>query len=134
MSVLKRTAYYLGGFGIGLILLYFFVSGSGASCEYDYGPSSRTLKNIRNKDRFYSEASLETLKQHQVDTSAISNLLLDGSVLFSESNTKLDSCKIYVIECDIKLMEQEHFSKTIKITVENCAKKVIVQKVLFINE
>ena len=49
MSPLKRFAFYFGGFAIGLILLYFFIGGSGASCEYDYGPNSRTLKNMEEK-------------------------------------------------------------------------------------
>ena len=58
MSILKRFAFYFGGFALGLVLLYFFIGGSGASCEYDYGPNSRTLKNIRLKERvFTNEAS-----------------------------------------------------------------------------
>lgn len=48
-----------------------------------------------------------------MDTSAVSTLLKDGDVLFSESNTKLDSCKQYVIEGRIS-------DKNLKIKVENC--------------
>ena len=54
-----------------------------------------------------------------MDTSAISILLDDGDVLFSESNTELDSCRIYVIEGEIS-------EKNLKITVENCEKLATV--------
>jgi len=131
MSILKRVAYYLGGFGIGLVLLYFFVSGSGASCEYDYGPNSRTLKNIRIKERVFSETSLEVLRQHQLDTSAISILLKKGDVLFTESNTKLDSCKVYAIEGVIPKTDVSE--KVLKIKVENCSKTATILEVFIID-
>jgi len=126
MSLLKRFAFYFGGFGIGLILLYFFVGGSGASCEFDYSPNSRTLKNIRLKERIISDKSLSSLEQHQLDTSAISYVLLKGDVLFKESNTDLDSCKIYIIEGNIAPKEAPNSDKKIKITVENCSKKATI--------
>lgn len=128
MSLLKRFAFYFGGFAIGLILLYFFIGGSGASCEYDYGPNSRTLKNIRLKERVYSNEALDALKNNQIDTSDISNLLLKGDVLFSQSNTKLDSCDVYVIEGTHKGKPKEK----LKISVENCNKKATIQKISII--
>ena len=128
MSLLKRFAFYFGGFAIGLILLYFFIGGSGASCEYDYGPNSRTLKNIRLKERVYTNEALDALKNNQIDTSDISNLLLKGDVLFSQSNTKLDSCDVYVIEGAHKGKPKEK----LKISVENCNKKATIQKISII--
>ena len=128
MSLLKRFAFYFGGFAIGLILLYFFIGGSGASCEYDYGPNSRTLKNIRLKERLYSNEALDALKNNQIDTSDISNLLLKGDVLFSQSNTKLDSCDVYVIEGAHKGKPKEK----LKISVENCNKIATIQKISII--
>ena len=133
MSLLKRFAFYLGGFGIGLILLYFFVGGSGASCEFDYSPNSRTKKNIRLKERIVSEKSWNILNQNQLDTSAISFVLLKGNVLFSESNTQLDSCNIYMIEGNVAPKEMPNSDKKIKITVENCSNKATVQDILVIN-
>ena len=133
MSLLKRFAFYLGGFGIGLILLYIFVGGSGASCEFDYSPNSRTKKNIRLKERIFSENSWNTLKQNQLDTSAISYVLLEGKVLFSESNTQLDSCNVYIIEGNAAPKEMPNSDKKIKITVENCNKKATVQEILIID-
>ena len=126
MNLAKRFLYYFGGFAIGIVLLYFFIggSGSGASCEYDYGPDARTLKNIRLKERIYTDASLEALAANQLDTATISAILKTGDVLFSESNTKLDSCKIYVIE-------GEASEKVLKISVENCEIQATVLTVQF---
>lgn len=111
MKLAYRLVYFSGGFGIGIALLFFILSGKKTSCAY--GPESRTLKNIRLKDRAFSEKTLLTLRDNQMDTSAVSILLRDGDVLFSESNTKLDSCKQYVIEREIS-------EKNLKITIENC--------------
>jgi len=122
MSLAKRFLYYFGGFAIGIVLLYFFIGGSGASCEYDYGPSARTLKNIRLKERVFTNASLDVMTAHQLDTAAITTLLKNGDVLFSESNTELDSCKIYVIQGKVSEM-------ALKISVENCEKQVTVLSV-----
>jgi len=113
MKLAKRFFFYFGGFAIGIVLLYFFVAGSGASCDYAYGPNARTLKNIRNKERVFSEETLIKLSDHTLDTSAISFLLQNGDVLFSESNTQLDSCRVYVIEGVTS-------NKHLKISVENC--------------
>jgi hypothetical protein len=117
MSLLKRFAFYFGGFTIGLILLYFFVGGSGASCEFDYGPNSRTLKNIRIKERIFTNKASEELKKYQLDTATISFALKNGTVLFSESNTKLDSCNIYKIESVID--NKSNKDDKILLTIEN---------------
>lgn len=111
MILKYRLLYFSGGFILGLFFLFFVFSGKKASCAY--GPQARTLKSIRKKDRVFSEKTLQILQTNQMDTSAISKLLLDGSVLFSESITKMDSCNQYVIEGKID-------SKLLKIKVENC--------------
>ncbi len=98
-------------------MLFFILSGKRTSCSY--GPESRTLKNIRLKERAFSENTLRVLSENQMDTSAISTLLKDGDVLFSESNTKPDSCKQYVIEGSIS-------EKMLKIKIENCDKTATV--------
>ncbi|MBT4918543.1 MAG: hypothetical protein HON09_03640 [Flavobacteriaceae bacterium] len=126
MSILKRFAFYFGGFAIGIVLLFFFIGGSGASCEFDYTPNARVLKNIRNKDRTLNLKSLTTLKENQLDTSLVSLALINGKVLFSKSNTSLDSCKIYQIEFPVAT---ELTSKLVYLTIENCDKKAIVQKI-----
>ncbi len=117
MKLAYRLVYFSGGFLIGIALLFFILSGKKTSCAY--GPESRTLKNIKLKQRAFSEKTLTVLRENQMDTAAVSALLEDGDVLFSESNTELDSCKIYVIEGIIS-------EKNLKITVENCEKTATI--------
>ena len=117
MKLAYRLAYFSGGFVIGIAFLFFILSGKKTSCAY--GPESRTLKNIRLKERAFSESTLNVLRENKMDTSAVSILLEDGDVLFSESNTELDSCRLYVIEGEIS-------ERNLKITVENCEKLATV--------
>lgn len=126
MSILKRFVFYFGGFAIGIVLLFFFIGGSGASCEFDYSPNARVLKNIRNKDRTLSLKSIATIKKNRLDTSFISLALKDGNVLFSKSNTSLDSCKIYQIEFPTVI---ESKIKLVNLTIENCNKIAFVQEI-----
>ncbi len=111
MRLAQRLFYYLGGFVIGLILLFFFLGGKKTSC--DYSPSDRVLKNIRIKERVFDEQVLITMESYKIDTANISSILLKGDVDFSKSNTKLDSCRLYFIE---GVVEQ----KTIAMLIENC--------------
>ncbi|WP_459209306.1 hypothetical protein [Aquimarina rhabdastrellae] len=111
MSLLKRLMYYAGGFVIGLIILFFFLGGKKTSCAY--GPNARVLKNIRLKERVFSDAAKQTMQLKTIDTAEISFVLTEGSVDFSKSNTKLDSCKSYVIESTLR-------EKQILLHVENC--------------
>lgn len=117
MKLAYRLVYFSGGFLIGIAMLFFILSGKKTSCSY--GPESRTLKNIRNKERAFSEETLRVLHENQMDTSAVSSLLKDGDVVFSESITKLDSCNQYVIKGKIS-------EKNLKIRIENCDKTATV--------
>ncbi len=111
MKLAKRLFYYLGGFAIGLILLFFFLGGKKASC--DYSPTARVLKNLRTKERSFSEQALATMQSYSIDTADVSFLLKEGNVDFSRSNTKLDSCRMYFVEGAIK-------EKTVSMHIENC--------------
>ena len=117
MKLAYRLVYFSGGFLIGIALLFFILSGKKTSCSY--GPESRTLKNISNKKRVFSQETLRVLQENQLDTSAVSSILKNGDVNFSESITKLDSCNQYVIEG--KVLE-----KYLKIKIENCDKTATV--------
>jgi len=121
MKLAHRFAYYLGGFTIGLIFLFFFLSGKRTSCEYS--PNARVLKNIRIKERHFAEAAEQQMISRQIDTAQISQILRTGDVLFSESNTKLDSCKLYVIQAELE-------NKEIKVRIENCEEKATVMEFL----
>jgi len=130
MSLLKRFIFYFGGFALSLIFLFFIKEKIGFSFEFDYGPNSRTLKNIRLKNRVFSESALNELQKHQLDTSDISFVLLKGDVIFNESNIDLDSCKVYVIEGEPVSEKNKKVIKNIKMTIQNCNKTATVQKLI----
>jgi hypothetical protein len=121
MNIAKRFGFYGFGFIIGLFLLFFFLGGKKTGC--DYGPDARTLKNIRIKERIFSPEVLTALANNSLDTAAISSLLKQGDVLFSESNTELDSCKIYAIEGVVQ-------EKNLKMMVENCSETATVTSLI----
>src|SRR5690554_2944682 len=117
MKLRYRLVYFSGGFILGLLILFFVLSGKKTSCAY--GPDARTLKNIRLKERAFSEKTLQFLDNNKIDTAAISEILVNGNVIFSESNTNLDSCNQYTIQGKIN-------EKNLKIRIENCEEKATV--------
>ena len=121
MGMIKRLGFYGFGFLIGLMLLFFFLNGKKAGC--DYGPDARTLKNIKIKERLFSTQSLQDLKNNNLDTAAVSSLLKSGDVNFGESNTRLDSCKVYVIQGVVKKVK-------LKMKVQNCEKIATITSII----
>lgn len=121
MGMIKRLGFYGFGFLIGLMLLFFFLNGKKAGC--DYGPDARTLKNIKIKERLFSTQSLQDLKNNNLDTAAVSSLLKSGDVNFGESNTRLDSCKVYVIQGVVKKVK-------LKMKVQNCEKTATITSII----
>ena len=105
MKLAYRLAYFSGGFLIGIALLFFILSGKKTSCAY--GPESRTLKNIRLKDRAFSESTLQILRENKMDTSAVSTLLEDGDE-FSEKNLKItvENCEKLATVIEAEVLEQ----------------------------
>lgn len=111
MKIIQRVGYYLGGFSIGLIVLAFFLRGKNTSC--DYGPNARTVKNIGLKKKAFSQAALNTMAQHNLDTLAVHNLILKSDVDFSNSETHNDSCNRYILE-------SKHDGKSVQLVIKNC--------------
>ena len=111
MKLIHRIGYYLGGFSLGLILLAFFLSGKKTSC--DYSPNARTIKNINIKKHEYSEAAENAMKTYRLDTLDVFNLIRTGSVNFSESDTKSEGCKMYLIENELE-------DKDVELRIMNC--------------
>ncbi|WP_460218931.1 hypothetical protein [Psychroserpens sp. MEBiC05023] len=121
MKLIHRIGYYLGGFSIGLILLAFFLGGKKTSC--DYGPNARTIKNISTKKRFYTEAAENAMRSYNLDTLAVSNLITSGDVNFSESDTKSEDCKTYLIENELD-------NKEVLLTIKNCDSTATIQSLI----
>ncbi|GAA0720501.1 hypothetical protein GCM10009430_20740 [Aquimarina litoralis] len=111
MKLAHRLGFYFFGFIIGLFLLFFFLGGKNASC--DYSPNARVLKNIRIKERLFSEEVLTAMRNNSIDTADISSILVSGNVDFGKSNTQLDSCKTYFIEGIAK-------EKLVSLLIANC--------------
>lgn len=120
MKFIHRLAYYLGGFAIGLIILAFFLSGKKTTC--DYSPDARVLKNIRIKERNYSEEAIQKMRLYKIDSTQISHILNTGDVNFSRSNTKSDSCKSYFITGKTS-------EKSMELFIENCDSIATVQTI-----
>ena len=117
MKLIHRIGYYLGGFTIGIVILIFFLSGKKTSC--DYGPNARVLKNIRSKHKTYTPEAEKQMKTFQLDSIFIDQTLQTGDVLFSESETSLDSCNVY-------LVESKKDEKTFTTSFRNCDSLVTI--------
>ncbi len=120
MKFIHRLGYYLGGFAIGIVILAFFLSGKRASCAY--GPDARVLKNIRIKERVFSETAIAEMQRLQIDTASISTVLRRGDVDFSRSNTDQKPCKTYFVTGNTDAGELE-------MLFENCDSIATLQKI-----
>lgn len=96
MKFYQRFAYYLSGFAIGMVFLFFILNGKDTSCNYF--PNARVLKDLRSKPFHYSDLAKEKLAQSWIDSVDIKNTLTYGDVDFSRSNIKEGSGKRYIIE------------------------------------
>jgi len=124
MKVLYRFGFYMGGFAIGLILLAFFVKGSGVelpSC--DYMPNARVLKTIRNNGYTLSRNAEEQLRILKLDTADLNTVFLEGEVDFKNSDTQKEPCGFYTIH------SQETMPIPITTTLELCDEKFEVLSV-----
>lgn len=111
MKLIQRVGYYLGGFSLGLIILAFFFNKKKTSCSY--GPEARALKNINLKEIVYSPQIQSDIQNSSIDSVTIRSVLKNGSINFSESNTRQEPCGLYVIQQNLE-------NKDIILTVENC--------------
>ena len=90
-----RLAYYLAGFCIGLVFVFFILNGKEASCSYF--PNARVLKNLRSKPFVYSEQAKDKMSQKLIDSADFRLILTKGDVDFDVSNKPVDGGKRYVI-------------------------------------
>ena len=111
MNFIKRLLFFLFGFSIGLIFLFYLMDKKDAT--FNYSPNKRVLADISKKKWILQNGNefLGIKKQ---------NLVRDYYVNFSKSNVKLDSCKTYLLV--------EKFDETISYYVVNCSKKATFKK------
>jgi len=121
MNFIQRFSYYLVGIALGSIVVYFIWGKKKTS--FCYLPNCRALKDIRIKKRAFDPSVQELVNNKELDTAAITDAYLNGSIDFSKSNTKLKSCKTYVIESDYK-------QKSYEFLVENCDSIAMIKNVI----
>lgn len=103
----------------------FFLGGKRTSC--DYGPNSRTLKNIRIKERVFSEEAMAFFSSGNIDTSSVTGILHTGKVNFGKSNTGNDPCNIYFVSGEVQ-------SKVLELQIENCDSTATIQNVILLDQ
>ena len=119
MEFLHRLGYYLGGFSIGLILLFFIFNGKRTQCHY--GPEARVLDNLSDKNWVISPSLTTSI---ELDSLKIHHMLNAADVDFRASDTSLDSCKIYVLNSYLG-------KRPVQLSVENCLYEVNLKALSF---
>ena len=127
MNFIQRLGFFSVGLIMGIGILMFFLGGKKASC--DYSPNARTLKNIRNKERVFSESALVYFTNNNIDTSVVSTILKSGNVDFGKSDTKKKPCKVYYISEEIESLKLE-----LELEVENCNDKAVIKSIQTVRE
>ena len=117
MKLSNRLIYFMGGFLIGICILIFIWDKK--NTKFPYMPDARVINDVNSKNVHYSNKLHTAFAKNIITASQIQDILKNGNVNFSKSNTKLDSCKIYVIQ---KILSTKNYS----ISLENCTNEVKV--------
>lgn len=117
MKLSNRLIYFTGGFLIGICILIFIWDKK--NTKFPYMPDARVINDVNSKNVHYSNKLHTAFAKNIITASQVQDILKNGNVNFSKSNTKLDSCKIYVIE---KILSTKNYS----ISLENCTNEVRV--------
>jgi hypothetical protein len=107
----KRFTLYGSGFVLGILMVFFFLGGKRASCNWL--PNDRILNIIRQKQINLNEEVRNQLNEIGSDSLDIYRMLENGDVDFSKSRVKNDPCRLYWIQ-------GEGEQKQLVITVEVC--------------
>lgn len=92
MKFLGRLKYYLGGFFIGAIMVYFMFGTRGC----DWTPTNRVQSAFKACDVLISEQKRCEMKCHNLDEKIIFDLIYNGKVNFKDSRTNTD-IKNYIL-------------------------------------
>lgn len=123
MAFLKRLGFYLIGFSIGLIFLFFFLKKKSdeTGASFCYLPNCRVLKELRSKPFTYSQQIDQMIYEKTLDSLTINYFLNDGDVNFKKSDTKNKSCKTYLIEGNVE-------EQLMVLTVKSCDSTTVIEK------
>lgn len=123
MAFLKRLGFYLIGFSIGLVFLFFFLKKKSdeTGVSFCYLPNCRVLKELRSKPLAYSKQIDQMIYNKTLDSLTINYFMHEGDVNFKKSDTKNTGCKTYIIEGTIE-------EKLMALTVKNCDSITLLEK------
>jgi len=92
----QRFTLYGIGFAMGIVIVFFFLGGKKASCNWL--PNDRILNIIERKQLFYGDQIEQNLKEAEADSLDIRAILKNGDIDFSKSQVKNEPCRLYWIE------------------------------------
>ncbi len=99
-DLLKRFKLFGIGFAMGIGILFFILNAKKSRCNWF--PNERILGIIRQKHIEYAPEISTMLAKKIIDSTAITNLLLDGDIDFSKSQVKNKPCRKYWIDGFVK--------------------------------
>ncbi len=92
----RRFALYGFGFAMGIVLVFFFLGGKKASCNWL--PNDRILNIIQRKVIVYGEGLQYDMEETSSDSLDIRAILNNGDIDFSRSRVKNEPCRLYWIQ------------------------------------
>lgn len=113
-----RFTLYGFGFAMGLVLVFFFLGGKNASCNWM--PNDRMLNIIAQKKISFADEVKETMVSSSVDSLDVMQVLINGEIDFSKSIVKNEPCRNYWIQ-------GKAAQKELVITVELCDSLALVK-------
>lgn len=113
-----RFTLYGFGFAIGLVLVFFFLGGKNASCNWM--PNDRLLNIIAQKEISFADEVKEIIMSSNIDSLDVMQILINGEIDFSKSIVKNEPCRNYWIE-------GKAAQKELVITVELCGSLALVK-------
>jgi len=128
MAFLKRLGFYLIGFSIGLVFLFFFLKKKSdeTGSSFCYFPNCRVLKDIRSKKLINSPLSQRIFEEQILDSLRLEHFFREGEIDFKKSNTEAIPCKEYYIEGEIE-------EKLAFMRVANCDSTVLIKEFEFLD-
>ncbi|MCF6224393.1 MAG: hypothetical protein L3J34_11785 [Flavobacteriaceae bacterium] len=116
----KRFVLYGFGFAMGIGLVFLFLGGKKASCNWL--PNDRMLQIIRSKQINYSLEVQNKINTAEIDSIKINLILDNGDIDFSKSQTENNPCRKYIIY-GIKEL------KNVSLSVEVCDSIATIKKI-----
>lgn len=116
MKFIYRLGFFLGGFSVGLIMLFYVWNHK--NVEFNYLPNERVLNDLRKKRVEFEGEALAALQSQVIDTLEIMRLFNEGDVNFSKSETHRKVCNRYLIE---------NKESTRNFWIRNCNDKVVIE-------